>query len=73
MTPRNPDESPEHDVQDTVPQAIRESLHGITPGAAEPGPCDVSPLVSGQDAPVGAEIEFDRVEAYLKGPTAFAA
>lgn len=71
MSPRNPEESTEEDVQNKVLQAVHD---GINDGEAAPVVSvqqDASAPEADQDP--GTKVERDRVEIYLKGPTAFAA
>jgi hypothetical protein len=76
MTPRQPPESPDDDVQSELLQAVHNALNDITPIN---DPSDVLPVIERQqDVPAAAaadenEVEIDRIEAYLRGPTAFTA
>ncbi|NBJ12695.1 hypothetical protein [Microvirga arsenatis] len=72
MTPRQPPESPDDDKQSELLRAVHSALNDITPVDEQPVPeteQDMPRLVSKEDA----EVEDDRMEAYLRGPTAFTA
>jgi hypothetical protein len=76
MTPRHPPESPDDDKQSELLRAVHRALNDITPVS---DPAHEQPE-TGNDAPrlvkdheVDAEAEHDRIEAYLRGPTAFTA
>jgi hypothetical protein len=78
MTPRKPPESPEVDGQSALPPEVHNALNDITPAN---GPADEpSATENKQGAPrlvkqdeIDTEVEIDRIEAYLRGPTAFTA
>jgi hypothetical protein len=70
MTSRHPPESPDDDEQIKRLQDLHKALHGTTPANEKPDPN------AKQDAPhlvTAEEVELDRMEAYLRGPTAFTA
>jgi hypothetical protein len=72
MTPRQPPESPDDDMQSELLQAVHNALNDIKPVndpvGQQPG---AGPR---QAAPADeTEVEIDRIEAYLRGPTAFTA
>jgi hypothetical protein len=72
MTPRQPPENPDDDVQSELLQAVHEALNDLAPIN---DPVEEQPLTeTQQDVPPGeTEVEIDRIEAYLRGPTAFTA
>lgn len=76
MTPRQPPESPDDDVQSALLQAVHTALNDT---ALLNDPSDEQPLTeSPQDelrieAADEVESEIDPVEAYLRGPTVFSA
>jgi hypothetical protein len=76
MTPRLPPESPDDDDQSELLQAVNTALNDLAPVN---DPVDDPPLVEAlQDAqtsvsPDETEVEIDRIEAYMRGPTAFTA
>jgi hypothetical protein len=72
MTPRQPPESSDDDEQIKHLQALHKALQESTAIDKLPVP------ETGQDAPglvkaEDVEVEIDRMEAYLRGPTAFTA
>jgi hypothetical protein len=70
MTSRHPPESSDDDEQIKRLQDLHKALHGTTPANKQPAPN------AKQDSPhlvTAEEAELDRMEAYLKGPTAFTA
>jgi len=72
MTPRQPPESPDDDKQRDLLQAVHNALNNITPVTEQPVPemeQDAPHLVKAEDV----DVEIDRIEAYLRGPTAFTA
>lgn len=71
MTPRNPDENSEEHMQKQVLQAIHDALNLET--AADPAPQGAPALSASQEVTPETKVELDRVEIYLKGPTAFTA
>jgi hypothetical protein len=73
MIPHQPHEAPEQAMQDEVLQAVHDALSETAPSTSSESVKPVaetsSPaLLSSKEAE-----ELDRVEAYLKGPTAFTA
>jgi hypothetical protein len=78
MTPRHPPESPDDDKQSELLRAVHRALNDITPVS---DPAHEQPVTENEkDAPrlvnkyeVDVEAEQDRIEAYLRGPTAFTA
>jgi hypothetical protein len=79
MTPRHPPESPDGDGPSELLRAVHRALSDLTPTT---DPADKQPATgTGQKQPslvkvdeVDAdETERDRIEAYLRGPTAFTA
>lgn len=73
MTPRNPDEITEEEVQDKVLQAIHNALNVDMGDIADPTQQKATALEKEPKKEHDVEVELDRVEAYLKGPTAFTA
>lgn len=78
MTPRQPPERPDDDGQSTFLQAVHDDPKDTKPvkDPADKQPVsenekDASRLVKEDD--VDVEVEDDRIEAYLRGPTAFTA
>ena len=75
MAPRQPPENPD-DVQSELLQAVNEALNDLAPVN---DPVEDLPLTETQQAPQEpvspdeTEVEIDRIEAYLRGPTAFTA
>ncbi len=71
MTPRQPPESPD-DMQSEILQAVHNALNDITPVH---DPANELPARETQPAKPSdeTEVEIDRIEAYLRGPTAFTA
>jgi glutathione S-transferase len=76
MVPRQPPESPEDDEQSELLQAVHAALNEIEPVN---GPADHQPVIKpAQETPHltkqdEVDVEIDRIEAYLRGPTAFTA
>ncbi|MEE1609721.1 hypothetical protein [Microvirga sp. CF3016] len=72
MIPRQPPESPDDDEQSELLQAVNAALNEITPIN---DPAEVQPVTETQQAKPSdeTEVEIDRIEAYLRGPTAFTA
>ncbi|MBM6583368.1 hypothetical protein ILT44_24510 [Microvirga sp. BT689] len=78
MTPRHPPERPDDDGQSELLRAVHRALKDIKPvnapadEQAVPSQEETAPrLVKKHD--VDVEVEDDRIEAYLRGPTAFTA
>ena len=69
MTPRKPPEHPDDEMQDEILQAVHDALNDF---AALSDPAAEQPLAGTQHAEDVA-VEIDRIEAYLRGPTAFTA
>ncbi|KLK93749.1 hypothetical protein AA309_06890 [Microvirga vignae] len=73
MTPRNPEESPEETTQDEVLQAINEVLSHDTEAPVVSVP-ENTPVLNAQPKETpDTKVELDRIELYLRGPTAFSA
>ena len=76
MAPRLPPESPDDDVESELLQAVNTALNDLAPVN---DPVDDLPLVEAQHdaqtsvSPDETEVEIDRIEAYMRGPTAFTA
>jgi hypothetical protein len=76
MSPRLPPESPDDDEQSELLQAVHNALNELAPLT---DPADDQPIAEAQqdvpplEAPDETEVEIDRIEAYLRGPTAFTA
>ena len=72
MIPRQPPESPDDDEQSELLQAVNAALNDITPVY---DPAEAQPATETQQAKPSdeTEVEIDRIEAYLRGPTAFTA
>jgi hypothetical protein len=72
MTPRQPPESPDDDMQSELLQAVHNALNDITPvnDPVEDQPDSETQRAKPSDE---TEVEIDRIEAYLRGPTAFTA
>jgi hypothetical protein len=76
MTPRLPPENPDDDEQSELLRAVHKALNDLAPindpveeQPLTETPQDVKPSLS----PDETEVEIDRIEAYLRGPTAFTA
>ncbi|MGF9763886.1 hypothetical protein AAII07_53110 [Microvirga sp. 0TCS3.31] len=70
MTSRQPPESLDDDEQIKRLQALHKAQNGTTPAYKKPVP------KAEQNEPrlvTSEEVELDRIEAYLRGPTAFTA
>ena len=72
MTPRQPPERPDDDMQSELQQAVHNAPNDITPvkDPAEDRPDRKTQPAKPSDED---EDEIDRIEAYLRGPTAFTA
>ena len=72
MTPRKPPESPDDDMQSEILQAVHNALNDIAPVNT---PAKDQPAAEADQAKPSdeTEVEIDRIEAYLRGPTAFTA
>jgi hypothetical protein len=76
MTPRLPPENPDDDVQSELLQAVHTALNDLAPIN---DPVEEHPVTEAQQdvkpsqSPDDTEVEIDRFEAYLRGPTAFTA
>jgi hypothetical protein len=74
MTPRQPPERPDDDTQSELLKAVHNALNDITPvkDPAEDRPDRKTQPAKPSDENED-EDEIDRIEAYLRGPTAFTA
>ncbi len=75
MTPRKPPENPD-DMQSEILQAVHDALNDLTPlnDPAEDQPAAETQNAAPHTAKAeDVEVEIDRIEAYLRGPTAFTA
>jgi hypothetical protein len=76
MTPRLPPENPDDDEQSELLRAVHKALNDLAPMN---DPVEEQPLAERQQdvkpslSPDETEVEIDRIEAYLRGPTAFTA
>jgi hypothetical protein len=76
MTPRLPPENPDDDEQSELLRAVHKALNDLAPIN---DPVEEQPLTETQQdvkpslSPDETEVEIDRIEAYLRGPTAFTA
>ena len=76
MTPRLPPENPDDDEQSELLRAVHKALNDLAPIN---DPVEEQPLTERQQdvkpslSPDETEVEIDRIEAYLRGPTAFTA
>jgi hypothetical protein len=76
MTPRLPPENPDDDEQSELLRAVHKALNDLAPMN---DPVEEQPLTERQQdvkpslSPDETEVEIDRIEAYLRGPTAFTA
>ena len=76
MTPRLPPENPDDDEQSELLRAVHKALNDLAPMN---DPVEEQPLTERQQdvkpslSPDETEVEIDRFEAYLRGPTAFTA
>ena len=76
MAPRQPPENPDDDRQSDLLRAVHRALNDAVPVNA---PVEEQPLTEmQQDLPEPesvdeTQVEIDRIEAYMKGPTAFTA
>ncbi|WP_262296666.1 hypothetical protein [Microvirga sesbaniae] len=76
MTPRLPPENPDDDEQSELLQAVHRALNDLAPIT---DPVENLPLAEAKPdepavpSPDETEVEIDRIEAYLRGPTAFTA
>jgi hypothetical protein len=76
MTPRQPPENPDDDEQSELLRAVHTALNDLAPMN---DPVEEQPLTETQQgvrpalSPDETEVEIDRFEAYLRGPTAFTA
>jgi len=73
MTPRNPEDSPEVDLQNRVLQDIRDTPNDDTHAAPACDPHSMPAATSQQESAVDTKLRLDRLEAYLRGPTVFSA
>jgi hypothetical protein len=76
MAPRQPPENPDDDRQSDLLRAVHRALNDAVPVNA---PVEEQPLtemqqdVSEPEVVDETQVEIDRIEAYMKGPTAFTA
>ena len=76
MAPRQPPENPDDDRQSDLLRAVHRALNDAVPVDA---PVEEQPHIEmQQDVPEPevvdeTQVEIDRIEAYMKGPTAFTA
>ena len=76
MAPLQPPENPDDDRQSDLLRAVHRALNDAVPVNA---PVEEQPLTEmQQDVPEPevvdeTQVEIDRIEAYMKGPTAFTA
>ena len=76
MAPRQPPENPDDDRQSDLLRAVHRALNDAVPVNA---PVEEQPLTEMQQDVAEPEVvdetqvEIDRIEAYMKGPTAFTA
>ncbi|ANY79963.1 hypothetical protein BB934_18455 [Microvirga ossetica] len=76
MAPRQPPENPDDDRQSDLLRAVHRALNDAVPVNV---PVEEQPLTEmQQDLPEPesvdeTQVEIDRIEAYMKGPTAFTA
>jgi hypothetical protein len=76
MTPRLPPENPDDDERSELLRAVHKALNDLAPMN---DPVEEQPLTERQQdvkpslSPDETEVEIDRIEAYLRGPTAFTA
>ncbi|MBQ0821038.1 hypothetical protein HPT29_006785 [Microvirga terrae] len=76
MTPRLPPENPDNDEQSELLQAVHRALNDLAPVNDPVEPLPVAPAkpdLHAAPSPDETEVEIDRIEAYLRGPTAFTA
>lgn len=73
MTPRNPEESSDMDLQNGALQDAHETINDTTHAAPVSAVRSTLPPASRPDEADDAKAARDRVEAYLKGPTVFSA
>ncbi|EIM25905.1 hypothetical protein [Microvirga lotononidis] len=76
MSPRLPPESPDDDGQSELLQTVHDALNDLGPLT---DPTEEQPLTEAQPdgqpstSPDETQVEIDRIEAYMRGPTAFTA
>lgn len=76
MSPRLPPESPDDDAQSELLQAVHSALNDFAPltDPAEEQPlAETQPDAQLSPSPDETQVDIDRVEAYMRGPTAFTA
>jgi len=78
MAPRPPPENPGDDVEESPHQAVHAARNDAVIVNAQAD--DETPAEAGDEVPLPEEdredptrVEADRIEAYLRGPTAFSA
>ena len=79
MTPRHPPERPDDDGQSELLRAVHRGISDLTP-TKDPADKQLTvkneqklPSLVKEDEVDADEAEHDRIEAYLRGPTAFTA
>ena len=70
MAPRHPPEGLDDDEQIKRLQALHKARHGTKPANEQSAP---KPEEDTPHPVTAEEVELDRIEAYLRGPTAFTA
>ena len=73
MNPHKPRNGPQKDGQNKVLQPVHEALDNGKHAPSHPEPMSLPPLKAQQEETLNTQIEPDRVESYLKGPTVFTA
>ncbi|WP_262029458.1 hypothetical protein [Microvirga sp. Mcv34] len=80
MSPRLPPESPDDDGQSEFLQTVHDAANDLAPltDPAEEQPLaetqpDTQPDTQPNTSPDETQVDIDRVEAYMRGPTAFTA
>lgn len=73
MAPRNPKEKHQEDVQKEAPQAIDNTFNNTPEAPVDPVQHSVPLVDPQQEEALDTRVELDRLEIYLKGPTAFTA
>ncbi|MBA1158425.1 hypothetical protein [Microvirga mediterraneensis] len=76
MSPRLPPESPDDDGQSELLQSVHDALNDLAPltDPTEEQPlAETQPGAPASTSPDETQVEIDRVEAYMRGPTAFTA
>ncbi|WP_114945373.1 hypothetical protein [Microvirga calopogonii] len=76
MSPRPPPESPDNDAQSELLQAVHNALNDLAPitdPTEEPPLAEAQPDAQPSPSSDETQVDIDRIEAYLRGPTAFTA